>query len=482
MTEIASPKWKARTFDAHHVNYPHTEKGNPSFKGGKLGWMVTHPHWLPQLIATASKYDHAGSTFLEGHILEHLIGDRVYAEINPFRSEDGGTKSFRFSYSNPPLQQMPSRDKELGLLIRNVFLPEEGEVWCKPDISQQEFRFVVHHAVLRNLPGAKEAAEHYRSNPNADYHAIVAEMTALDRDLAKAVNFAKIYGAGPKKFAEMIGKPLSEARAIIAQYDSRLPFVARLSRICQDEAVERGYTVLYDGARRHWDRYEAAYIYAKGAGPCSYEEAVRRRLDPEHPWFYQTLQRHGTYTALNAQIQGNSARHTKLWMRACAREGIVPLLQMHDALECSVKTREQGELIAQLGCEAVQLEVPMKVDVKFGKSWGDATHTWEGLKITSAETIAKALGGRKIGNGWIARCPLHDDQNSEPFHQRRQRWQGAGALPCRLQSARRLHCRPAQPRSLRETQAQGSRRRRGRRRCPQAPCVRAGDLACVRAG
>ena len=264
MAEIASPKWKARTFDAHHVNYPRTEKGNPSFKAGKLGWMATHPHWLPQLIATASKYDHAGSTFLEGHILEHLIGGRIYAEINPFRSEDGGTKSFRFSYSNPPLQQMPSRDKELGPLIRNVFLPEEGEVWCKPDISQQEFRFVVHHAVLRNLPGAKEAAEHYRSNPNADYHAIVAEMTALDRDLAKAVNFAKIYGAGPKKFAEMIGKPLSEARAIIAQYDSRLPFVARLSRICQDEAVERGYTVLYDGARRHWDRYEAAYVLCQG--------------------------------------------------------------------------------------------------------------------------------------------------------------------------------------------------------------------------
>ena len=66
-------------------------------------------------------------------------------------------------------------------------------------------------------------------------------------------------------------------------------------------------------------------------------------------------------------------------MRACWREGIVPLLQMHDALECSVTSREQGELIARLGCEAVQLEVPMKVDVKFGKSWGDATHTWDEL-------------------------------------------------------------------------------------------------------
>ena len=109
---------------------------------------------------------------------------------------------------------MPSRDKELGPLIRSVFLPEEGEVWCKPDISQQEFRFVVHHAVVRNLPGAKEAAERYRNDPDADFHAIVAEITGLDRDMAKAVNFAKIYGAGVKKFAEMIGKPLSEAQAI----------------------------------------------------------------------------------------------------------------------------------------------------------------------------------------------------------------------------------------------------------------------------
>ena len=83
MDEIASPKWKARTFDAHGINYPRTEKGNPSFKAGKTGWMATHPHWLPQLIATANKYDHAGSTFLEGHILEHLIGGRIYAEINP---------------------------------------------------------------------------------------------------------------------------------------------------------------------------------------------------------------------------------------------------------------------------------------------------------------------------------------------------------------------------------------------------------------
>ena len=127
--------------------------------------------------------------------------------------------------------------------------------------------------------------------------------------------------------------------------------------------MERGYTVLYDGARRHWDLWEAAYVLMPRApGRAPTKRPCGAGSIPSIPGSTATLQRHGTYTALNAQIQGDAARHTKLWMRACWREGIVPLLQMHDALECSVTTREQGELVARLGCEAVQLEVPMKVD------------------------------------------------------------------------------------------------------------------------
>jgi DNA polymerase I-like protein with 3'-5' exonuclease and polymerase domains/RecA-family ATPase len=373
MDEIASPKWKADTFDAHKITYPRTAKGNPSFKAGKSGWMLTHEHWLPQLIAQANKYEAAGSKFLEGHILAHLVGGRVHAEINPHRSDNGGTRSFRFSYSNPPLQQMPSRDEELAPLIRNVFLPEEGEVWCKPDISQQEFRFVVHHALVRNLRGAKEAAARYCDDPDTDFHQLAAEITGIPRNAAKAANFAKIYGAGVKKFAEMIGKSLSEAQAIYEQYDRRLPFVPRLAQVCQAEAKRLGYTLLYDGARRHWDRW-APRVFTKGAGPCPYEEAKQRTTDPAHPWHRRFLHRADIHTALNALIQGSAARHTKLWMRACWREGVTPLLQMHDALDCSVTTREQGELVARLACEAVKLEVPMRVDLKFGKSWGDATH------------------------------------------------------------------------------------------------------------
>jgi RecA-family ATPase/DNA polymerase I-like protein with 3'-5' exonuclease and polymerase domains len=393
MDEISSPKWKARTFDAHKISYPRTPKGNPSFKAGKTGWMAGHPHWLPQLIATANKYEAAGTKFLETHILNHIIDGRVYAEINPHRSDNGGTRSFRFSYSNPPLQQMPARDEELAPLIRSVFLPEEGEIWCQPDISQQEFRFVVHHAFKRNLPGASAAVERYRNDPDTDFHALASEITGISRADAKHVNFAKIYGAGVKKFAEMIHKPLSEAQTIYGQYDRRLPFVPRLATVCQLEAHRSGHTLLYDGARRHWDRW-APRSYTKDAAPCSLEEAKRRTLDPGHPWYDQELRRVDIHTALNALIQGSAARHTKLWMRACWRERIVPLLQMHDALDCSVTTREQGELIARLGCEAVALEVPMRADLKFGKSWGDATHRWDELHGIATPMAATEIASK----------------------------------------------------------------------------------------
>jgi hypothetical protein len=57
---------------------------------------------------------------------------------------------------------------------------------------------------------------------------------------------------------------------------------------------------------------------------------------------------------------------------------------MHDGLGLSVTTREQGELVARLACEAVKLEVPMRADIKFGRSWGDATHSWEELHGNAA--------------------------------------------------------------------------------------------------
>ena len=66
-------------------------------------------------------------------------------------------------------------------------------------------------------------------------------------------------------------------------------------------------------------------------------------------------------------------------MRAMWREGIVPLLQMHDEIDRSVSSPEQGERSAQIMREAVELAVPVVVEVKYGRNWDDAKHDWQAL-------------------------------------------------------------------------------------------------------
>jgi DNA polymerase I-like protein with 3'-5' exonuclease and polymerase domains len=377
IAEIGRTAWLAETFDRQGIKYPRTEKGNPSFTAGTNGWMHRHPHWLPRLVVKADKYNNAAVNFLETYILGHVVNGRVHAEIHPHRSDEGGTRSLRFSYSSPPLQLMPAHDEELAPLIRGVFLPEEGEWWAKPDVSQQEFRFIVHYAARHGLRGAKEAAERYHNDPATDFHLYVKELTGRDRQTSKNTNFAKAFGAGVRKFAAMIGKSESEACAIYDQYDRELPFVSKLSTLCERAVRRKGYLTLYDGARRHFDQWAPGGTWEKGAGPCGAEEAATRVNDPNHPWYRKTLWRADCRKAMNALIQGSAARHTKLWMRAVWREGICPLLQMHGSLDLSVSSPEQVQLVARLGQEAVKLEVPMKVDIAYGGTWGDAKHTWE---------------------------------------------------------------------------------------------------------
>jgi DNA polymerase-1 len=313
MEEIGRAAWLAATFDRHKISYPKTEKGNPSFTAGNTGWMPHHPHWLPQLIVKADKYNNAAVNVLETYILRHAVNGRFHAEIHPHRSESNGTKSSRFSYSDPPLQLMPSRDEELAPLIRGVFLPAEAEVWARPDVSQQEFRFVVDCANKHKLRKAAEAVARYLSDPNTDFHEFAAALTRLSRSAAKGVNFAYIYGAGVEKLAEMIGVSGAEAKRILNQYDRQLPFLRQLSDLCEQQACKQGYIVLYDGARRHFDKFAPPKRWQQGAGPCSFEEARARLRDPNHPWYRRgPLYRTHTHTALNALIQGSAARHTKL--------------------------------------------------------------------------------------------------------------------------------------------------------------------------
>ena len=98
------------------------------------------------MIAEARKINKVRTTFIDS-IIKHEHKGRIHADINQIRSDDGGTVTGRFSYSNPNLQQIPARDPDTGPLIRSLFIPEEGCKWGTFDYSQQEPRLVAHYAL-----------------------------------------------------------------------------------------------------------------------------------------------------------------------------------------------------------------------------------------------------------------------------------------------------------------------------------------------
>jgi len=372
---IRSPQWLIAAFNEEGISYPMTEKGNPSFEAG---WMSMHEHWLPKLITRTKKLEDASSKFFQNYILDFEKRGRVHPNIHQFRSEGGGTRSHRFSYSAPPLQQAPSRNGEFANIFRGVFLPEKGEVWAAIDYSQQEFRLLVHYAELMRLPKAKEAGDKYRTDNSTDFHSLVAELTGLPRKKSKDVNFAAAYGAGLAQLANMSGMTLEEATEVRKQYDERMPFIKRLGEECSRHAAEKGYIKLIDGALCHFDSYECAQYGVQGL-PVSFEEAQRKRGTKDDPWYNKSIRRAYTHKACNRLIQGSAARQTKSAMRDCWRAGITPLLTIHDELGFSVRSKEEAMEAARMMVETIKFTIPMKCDVEFGASWGDSMRgrSWE---------------------------------------------------------------------------------------------------------
>lgn len=379
--DVMSPLWLEKAFTAEGVSYPRTPKTNRGSFSSE--WMEGHAHWLPQMVTEVRKLRETSNKYLQGFLLDYAHRGRIHAEMHQLRDcdEDGsrGTRTYRFSYSDPALQQMPNPERgateyqrEAGRIIRGLFLPEEGEQWAKVDYSQNEYRLIVHFATLSRLARAEEAAALYRDNPETSFHQLVMDWTGLAKPEAKDANFAKAYGAAISKFAIMIGKDEAEAERIYKKYDEELPFVSALSQRCKSLADRRGWIRLLDGARCRWPRWEPAWGYKGGwFAPCRREEAEARVADPEHDWYQQRLRRTDTRKALNSLIQGSAARQIKMAMREMGRAGIVPLLQVHDELDDSIADPSEGERIREIMESVVELEVPVLADLKIGPNWGE---------------------------------------------------------------------------------------------------------------
>lgn len=365
MQTLLSPQHLMVLFDKEGLEYPRTPKTKMgSFKSD---WMSASSHWLPRAVVRARKLNDLSNKFLRNYILGSLERGRIHAEAHPLRDDDSGTRSFRFSYSNPPLQQIPARDPELSPLIRECFLPERDELFLSADYSQQEPRIGVHMAAVGRVRGAQAAIDYYMKDPDADFHQMVADMTGLSRKEAKIINLGMFYGMGVKKLALSLGVSEERATEILEQYNERMPWLAEIFSLAESLAQRRGFIRMIDGCRAHFDLWEPAY---GESGTALRQEAARAR------WPSVRLRRAYTRDAFNRLVQGSAARQTKKAMLLCWNEGIMPMLQMHDELDFSVGEERHVARVGELMRDAVELRVPMKVDLQLGRNWAEASKEW----------------------------------------------------------------------------------------------------------
>jgi len=353
----------AKAFDKLSLEYSTTEKtGAPSFT---KNFLSNHKHPMVKNIAKAREINKAHTTFIDT-ILKHQHKGRIHADINPIRSDQGGTVTGRFSYSNPNLQQIPARNKELGPMIRSLFIPEKNHKWGCFDYSQQEPRLVVHYAATTEPicfdDSVGNIVNKFKDN-SVDFHQTVADMANISRTQAKTINLGLFYGMGKAKLQAELGlNTKQEAENLFNQYHQNVPFVRDLMGHTSKTAQSSGSIGTLLGRRCRFNKWEPNQFGMHK--PMDFEEA-------ERTYGRGRIRRAFTYKALNKLIQGSAADMTKKAMVDLYNEGIVPHIQIHDELDISIQSEEQSKKIIEIMENAVSLEVPNKVDYESGLTWGD---------------------------------------------------------------------------------------------------------------
>ena len=374
----------AKLFDKLGLEYSRTAKSDePSFT---KNFLTNHPHPLVQKIAQARKINKVRTTFIDS-ILKYEHCERIHSEINQIRSDDGGTVTGRFSYVNPNLQQIPARDPATGPLIRSLFIPEEGMKWGCFDYSQQEPRLVAHYALKFRLASVNPIADSYENDPSTDFHKIVAEMAEIPRSQAKTINLGLFYGMGKAKLQAELGVTKEKSEELFNKYHNKAPFVKQLMNKVMSAAQDKGQIKTLLGRRCRFPKYEPV-LRGSDWGTFVPAEDHERMLElqsmgPEllndegektgkkNYWHNNPARRAFTYKALNRLIQGSAADMTKKAMIELHKEGITPHIQVHDELDISVMNDLEAAKIKDVMENAVDLEVPNKVDYESGPNWGE---------------------------------------------------------------------------------------------------------------
>ena len=331
-------------------------------KKGKSGQYSTDVSVLEKLAAEGAPIARLVLEWRQLAKLKSTYTDALQEAINPQTGRVHtsyslvGAQTGRLSSTDPNLQNIPIRTA-IGRQIREAFVPEAGNVLLAADYSQIELRLAAHMADVASL---KEAFAH-----GEDIHARTAremfgEVTRDTRARAKTINFAILYGISRWGLAARLEVPPEEAQAMIDTYFQRFPGIQRYIHETLESVRARGYSETLFGRKTWFPRIN------------SKNQAERQGSER---------------AAINAPIQGTSADIIKRAMvrmlPALAEAGLSDvrmLLQVHDELvfelpEARVEAATPiiRQVMAEAALPAVELTVPLGVEIGTGLSW-DAAH------------------------------------------------------------------------------------------------------------
>jgi DNA polymerase-1 len=303
-------------------------------------------HELPRLVLEYRQLAKFKSTYVD--VIPKLIDPKTHRLHTSFHQAAASTG--RLSSSDPNLQNIPVR-ADLGRKIRGAFIPENGWWFISADYSQVELRILAHLSGDERLAEAFSAGEDIHRRTAAAVLGLPIEgVTPTQRERAKAVNFGIVYGQTPFGLAQQLGISPDEAADFISKYFEQYQGVQRYIENCLSQARDLGITrTLFGRIRQHPE--------------INSRNGMRRGMAER--------------TAINSPIQGTAADIIKIAMIQIADElrrrnlRTRMVLQVHDELIFEVPEEELsiGETIRNLMQNVVQLNVPLVVDLKQGKTW-----------------------------------------------------------------------------------------------------------------
>ncbi|MBA7631120.1 DNA polymerase I [subsurface metagenome] len=306
-------------------------------------------HPVIELILDYRQLSKIKSTYIDA--LPSLINKktgRVHTSFNQTRTTTG-----RLSSSEPNLQNIPVRG-ELGKEVRRAFIAPKGSYLLSADYSQIDLRALAHLSQDKSLLAAFRHDEDIHSTTAAQVFGVEpSKVTPEMRRVAKTVNFGVIYGMSDYGLEQATGLSREEAAGFIAAYFEKYPGVKHYLESTKEKARKDGYVQTILGRRRAIPEINASNRQVR--------EAAERM-------------------AINMPVQGTSADIIKVAMinleREIAKRRLKSkmLLQVHDELIFEVpeaEGKETGQLASELMSGAMELSVPLKVDIKTGPNWGE---------------------------------------------------------------------------------------------------------------